>query len=60
MAVLLLMMLALPLLSLVLRAHIRTRRKKSIKAAYDFSPANVHGGARFATNDDLRKAGLFK
>jgi len=59
MAVLLLMMLALPLLSLVLRARIRARQKKSIKAAYDFSPANVHGGARFANNDDLRKAGLF-
>ena len=60
MAVLLLMMLALPLLSVVMRAHIRARQKKSIEAAYAFSPANVHGGARFANNDDLRRAGLFK
>lgn len=35
-------------------------RKKRVKAAYDFRPQNAHGGARFATNKDLRKAGLFR
>ena len=33
-------------------------RKKRVRQAYDFNPRNAHGGARFATNDDLRKAGL--
>jgi len=36
----------------------RVRREKEVKAAYDFTPANALGGARFANNDDLRKAGL--
>ena len=40
--------------------HENVKRKKQIKAAYDFNPANKLGGARFANNDDLREAGLFK
>jgi type IV secretion system protein VirD4 len=35
------------------------RRKKRIEKAYRFNPRNAHGGARFAANDDLKKAGLF-
>jgi type IV secretion system protein VirD4 len=35
-------------------------RKKRIAAAYNFKPKNVLGGARFADNRDLRKAGLFR
>ena len=35
-------------------------RLQRIKAAYIFEPEKVHGCARFATNDDLKKAGLFK
>ncbi|WP_263351369.1 type IV secretory system conjugative DNA transfer family protein [Acidicapsa acidisoli] len=35
-------------------------RKKRVRAAYDFRPQNAHGGSRFATNDDLKKAGLFR
>lgn len=38
--------------------HEKVKRKKQIKAAYEFNPANTLGGARFANNDDLRKAGL--
>ncbi len=43
-----------------LHVEARTKRKKQIEAAYDFTPVNVHGSARFATNDDLQEAGLFK
>jgi type IV secretion system protein VirD4 len=39
---------------------IREARQKRIKRAYTFNPANVHGGSRFAGNDDLREAGLFR
>jgi len=35
-------------------------RRKRVERAYSFTPANVHGGARFAGDDDLRKAGLFR
>jgi type IV secretion system protein VirD4 len=35
-------------------------RQERIKAAYVFEPEMVHGCARFATNEDLKKAGLFK
>jgi len=59
MAALLILMLPI-LLIVILHVHVRAMRRKQIKAAYNFSPANVHGGARFAANDDLRKAGLFK
>jgi len=47
-------------LLILVSAHGRARRRKMAQQAYDFSPVNVHGGARFATNHDLRKAGLFK
>jgi type IV secretion system protein VirD4 len=33
---------------------------RRIQEAYAFDPANAHGGARFANNKDLKKAGLFK
>lgn len=45
---------------ILVNARGRARRRKQIKRAYGFSPANVFGGARFAGNDDLRDAGLFK
>ncbi len=48
------------LMIVVLHVEARTKRKKQIEAAYNFTPVNVHGGARFATNDDLQEAGLFK
>ncbi len=35
-------------------------RKKRIRQAYDFRPSQVLGGARYATNDDLEEAGMFK
>ena len=56
------LILVLPVLLLMfaLNAHVKAQRRKQIKAAYDFAPANVHGGARFAGNDDLREAGLFR
>jgi hypothetical protein len=56
-ALVLLMVFALLVL---VNAHGRAQRRKMAQQAYDFSPVNVHGGARFANNDDLRKAGLFK
>lgn len=39
---------------------LRAARQRRIDDAYRFNPANAHGNARFATDDDLRKAGLFK
>ncbi len=60
MAVLFILVLPVLLMMFALNAHVKAQRRKQIKAAYDFAPANVHGGARFAGNDDLRKAGLFK
>jgi hypothetical protein len=56
----LMVMLVVFALLILVNAHERARRKKQIERAYGFSPANVHGGARFSDNDDLRKAGLFK
>jgi len=35
-------------------------KARRIKEAYAFDPPNSHGGARFADNKDLKKAGLFK
>jgi type IV secretion system protein VirD4 len=35
-------------------------RKKRFEEAFRFNPPNSHGGARFANNKDLRKAGLFR
>lgn len=35
-------------------------KKKRVAAAYHFDPAQTHGGARFAANKDLRKAGCFR
>src|SRR5580698_2330490 len=35
-------------------------RQKRIKEAYNFNPSSVHGGARFAKEADLDKAGMFK
>jgi type IV secretion system protein VirD4 len=32
------------------------RRQQRVKDAYDFKPKNAHGGARFATDKDLRKS----
>jgi len=55
-----LILIVLVLLALADRAHVNARRRKQIQAAYEFAPANVHGGARFAGNDDLRAAGLFE
>jgi len=45
---------------ILINAQGRAQRRKMAQQAYNFAPANVHGGARFTTNDDLRKAGLFK
>jgi type IV secretion system protein VirD4 len=39
--------------------YISARNKRVRQAWHGFNPVNVHGGARFAGNDDLRKAGLF-
>lgn len=39
---------------------LRAARQRRIDRAYDFRPQNAHGGARFATNNDLRAAGLFR
>jgi type IV secretion system protein VirD4 len=38
----------------------KAARAKRVRQAYEFNPVNAHGGARFATNDDLKRAGLFK
>ena len=38
----------------------KAAQKKRIKEAYTFNKKRVQGSARFATNDDLEKAGLFK
>ena len=40
--------------------RLKALRQKSVKAAYEFTPENTLGGARFAGNDDLREAGLLK
>jgi type IV secretion system protein VirD4 len=37
----------------------RKARQKRIEEAYAFNPANTHGGAAFADDKELRKAGLF-
>jgi type IV secretion system protein VirD4 len=42
------------------RHRLKVQRRKLSRAAYDFAPANVHGGARWAGIDDLRRAGLLK
>jgi hypothetical protein len=55
-----LMVLAVMALLILINAHGRARRRKMAQQAYKFAPANVHGGARFANIDDLRKGGLFK
>lgn len=55
-----LLILMFPMLVIALHLYSKAMRRKQIKAAYQFAPANVHGGARFAGNDDLREAGLFK
>jgi type IV secretion system protein VirD4 len=34
-------------------------RRKRVRQAYKFNPANAHGASKFAVNDDLKKAGLF-
>lgn len=47
-------------LTVVAKLSERKQRRKAIRDAYSFNPGNVHGGAKFAGNDDLRKAGLFK
>jgi type IV secretion system protein VirD4 len=47
-------------LLIVAKVFEEARRRKMIRQAYSFTPANTLGGARFATNDDLRAAGLFK
>ncbi len=46
--------------AIVFRTVILDGRQKRVERAYTFTPANVHGGARFAGKDDLRKAGLFR
>lgn len=56
----LLIVVVLPIFLIVAAVHVRVLRRKQIRAAYDFAPANVHGGARFADNNDLREARLFK
>jgi len=43
-----------------LARHNRAALQKRVDTAYTFAPANAHGAARFATNDDLRKAGMFR
>jgi type IV secretion system protein VirD4 len=48
------------LLPFLVIVAIREGRRKRIEAAYNFNPANVHGGARFADNPALKKAGLFR
>lgn len=40
--------------------HEKAARKKRIRQAYAFNPTKAHGSARFANNDDLKRAGLFK
>jgi type IV secretory pathway TraG/TraD family ATPase VirD4 len=35
-------------------------KKRRVKAAYNFKPKPAYGGARFAGNKDLKKAGLFR
>jgi type IV secretory pathway TraG/TraD family ATPase VirD4 len=35
-------------------------KRKRLKEAYEFGPAKAHGVARFATKEDLKRAGLFK
>lgn len=55
-----LILIVFPIVMIVVIVHQRAARRKQMKAAYEFAPANVHGGARLAHNDDLRDAGLFK
>ncbi len=46
--------------AIVLKVIINDARRKRVEAAFDFRPENAHGGARFANNEDLKKAGLFR
>jgi hypothetical protein len=55
-----LVLLAVLAFLILVNAHERARRRKMIRQAYNFAPANTLGGARLGANDDLRKAGLFK
>ena len=41
-------------------AVLRAGQRKRIDQAYRFNPRNAHGGARFAGDDDLKRAELFK
>lgn len=50
----------LVVLTVIARISERKQRRKAVRDAYTFNPANVHGGAKLAGNDDLRNAGLFK
>ena len=46
--------------AIAFRTVVLDARRKRVEQAYTFLPSNVHGGARFAANDDLRKARLFR
>jgi len=46
--------------ALVLKSLIDDARRKRVERAFNFRPDNAHGGARFATDVDLKQAGLFK
>jgi type IV secretion system protein VirD4 len=46
-------------LGLTIGVIVEVVRERRLKEAMDFQPDNVLGGARFAENEDLRKAGLF-
>ena len=47
-------------LLVLLRWAENSARKKRIRQAFKFNPANAHGAAAFAGNKDLKKGGLFK
>jgi type IV secretory pathway TraG/TraD family ATPase VirD4 len=38
----------------------KAAQRERIEQAYKFGPANVHGAARFANDEDIQKASLFK